>query len=137
MTLPAASSPDAGRADVTRRPLGLLAWYGLPIAAIFAAGYLLTDARILGVAWAAAFGVMGGKCLANALHCGRVHCYFTGPWFLLATMASLLHGFGLIPFEGVSWNLIGNLFLVGAALLWCGSEFVLGRYRPIGAGPRA
>jgi len=49
------SCPTGGSAqsgDVTRRPLGLLLWYGLPIAAIFAAGHLLADARAIGLVWA-------------------------------------------------------------------------------------
>lgn len=132
MIRPAAShccDPAGTRADVTRSPLGFLLWYGLPIAAISATGHLLPDPRLLGLTWAGAFGVMGGKCLANVRHCGRVHCYFTGPWFLLAALASLLLGFNLAPTGWLTWDWIANGALIGAALLWCGSEGILGRYR--------
>lgn len=32
---------------------------------------------------AAACAVMGAACLVNAARCGRLHCYFTGPYFLM------------------------------------------------------
>jgi len=116
------------RQDVTRRLLGLVLWYGLPIAAIYAAGHYLQDPRLIGLVWASAFGVMGGKCLANAMNCSRVHCYFTGPWLLLAAVASLLHGFGLSPSGWLTWGRIGNVGFIGALLLWFGSEAIFGRY---------
>ncbi|MDD3765450.1 MAG: hypothetical protein PHP86_19310 [Nevskiales bacterium] len=130
------NAPKAGSAcatsqaaDVTRSPLGLLLWYGLPIAAILGAGHVLASPRWIGLIWAGAFVTMGGKCLANASHCGRVHCYFTGPWFLLVAAASLLHGFAFQPDGPLSWSLIGSAAVVGSAVLWCGSEAILGRYR--------
>jgi hypothetical protein len=126
-THPACGTPQTR--DVTRDPWGLILWYGLPAAAMAAAGALLGDARLIGLVWAAAFATMGGKCLANARRCGRVHCYFTGPWFLLASAASLLHGFALQPDGPLSWMLLGAVGGAGGAALWCGSEAILGRYR--------
>lgn len=132
MSLPAADKtpgPPEPRRDVTRRPLGLLLWYGVPIAVIVTAGHYLPEPRLIGLVWSGAFGVMGGKCLTNALQCGRVHRYFTGPWLLLAALASLLYGFELIPHRWLTWDWIGNGALVGSLLLGCGSEILLGRYR--------
>src|SRR3989442_15948432 len=40
--------------------------------------------------WTLAFTVMGIACVVNAVRCGRVHCYFTGPFLLLLAAASLL-----------------------------------------------
>ncbi len=119
---PACGTPQAR--DVTRDPRGLLLWYGFPIAVIVVVGSLLGNARLIGLVWAAAFATMGGKCLANAMGCGRVHCYFTGPWFLLAAAASLLHGFAILSGGLLSWTVI-----VGGVALWCVSEAILGRYR--------
>src|SRR6266446_6699546 len=34
--------------------------------------------------WTTSFVVMGAACLLNAARCGRVHCWFTGPFFILA-----------------------------------------------------
>ncbi len=114
--------------DVTCSPRGLLIWYGLPLAAIAIAAVLLTDLRLLALTWAGAFAIMSGRCLANARGCGRVHYYFTGPWFLLAALASLLHGFAFLPAGALSWTLIGTLGGLGALALWCSSEAILGRY---------
>jgi hypothetical protein len=32
---------------------------------------------------------MGVACIVNALRCGRVHCYLTGPFFLLMAVIAL------------------------------------------------
>jgi hypothetical protein len=75
--------------------------------------------------WFAGFLVAGVACLANAARCGRWHCYFTGPLFLLAAVYSVLVAFKLVPMNE-------NAFLtvvVGAALLAKLSEVFLGRYR--------
>lgn len=42
--------------------------------------------------WVPAFAVMGVGCLANAALCGRMHCYFTGPLFLVAAIFVALAG---------------------------------------------
>ncbi len=115
--------------DVTHSLPGMMLWYALPVAAILGAGQVLASPRWIGLIWAAAFATMGGKCLANASDCGRVHCYFTGPWFLLAAIVSLLHGFAFGPVGPLSWKLIGSVGGVGAAILGCGSEAIMGRYR--------
>src|SRR5947207_4260772 len=41
------------------------------------------------VLWTASLGVMGALCLLNVSQCGRVHCYFTGPLFILGAVFSL------------------------------------------------
>jgi len=43
-----------------------------------------------------AFLIMGLACIANARRCGRVHCYFTGPLFLLSAVLSAVHGWNVI-----------------------------------------
>ena len=47
--------------------------------------------------WFTAFLVAGAACLANAARCGRRHCYFTGPLFLLAAAYNALSEFHLVP----------------------------------------
>jgi uncharacterized membrane protein HdeD (DUF308 family) len=105
----------------------LLFW--LPIAAIVitASSRFGTGWRL--VAWTAALGTMGVACLVNAFRCGRVHCYLTGPFFLLMALATLLFGFGLLPLEGNGWNLLGMILLAGAVLLCCLPELLFGKYR--------
>lgn len=86
--------------------------------------------------WTVALVIMGGACLVNAVHCGRVHCYATGPFFLLVALVSLLYGLGLLPLGRNGWNLIGIVLLIGAAALLCLPEMFLGKYRK-GNAPHA
>jgi hypothetical protein len=63
--------------------------------------------------------IMGVACLVNAMRCGRVHCYITGPFFLAMAAATLLYGLGVLPLGGSGWNLIGLTVLAGAVALCC------------------
>ena len=47
------------------------------------------------VVWTAALGIMGTACIANAVRCGRLHCYITGPFFLVIAVITLLYGLGV------------------------------------------
>jgi len=78
--------------------------------------------------WTFGFAVMGAACLANARRCGRRHCFYTAPLFLLAALASLLYGIGAAPFGADGWNWIGGIAVVGAILACCGLEPLLGKY---------
>jgi hypothetical protein len=67
---------------------------------------------------------MGVGCLANAVRCRRIHCYVTGPVFLLAAVFAALSAFGIV-------QLHPNLFLLvvfGAYFLALCAEIPLGRY---------
>lgn len=46
--------------------------------------------------WSASFLWMGTACSVNAKGCGRVHCTFTGPLFLLLGLAALARAGGWI-----------------------------------------
>src|SRR5262244_1799355 len=81
------------------------------------------------VLWTASLGVMGTLCLLNASRCGRIHCYFTGPFFILGAIASLGYGIGLLPFGPSGWKWIGNITIIGAIVFSAIPEFVFGRYR--------
>ncbi len=81
------------------------------------------------VVWTVALSIMGTACIANALRCGRVHCYVTGPFFLLMALVTLLYGLGVVPLGGNGWNRIGLTILVGAIALCCLPELFLGKYR--------
>ena len=58
--------------------------------------------------WSPALVVMGTACLVNAARCGRLHCYLTGPVFLLAAVFSTLRGWQRMS---ISWNWIGGFSL--------------------------
>ena len=81
------------------------------------------------VLWTASLGVMGTLCLLNASRCGRVHCYFTGPLFILSAVASLGYGLGLLPLGASGWKWICAVTVIGGIALTCIPELILGRYR--------
>jgi len=62
---------------------------------------------------------MGVGCLVNVSRCGRLHCYITGPVFLLAGE------FSLLPMDGG----IFLLAVLGITTLACLAELPVGRYR--------
>lgn len=106
-----------------------LAIYWLPVAAIVASGIARVDAFWRTGIWSVALATMGLGCLANALRCGRTHCYFTGPFFLLMATVTLLYGLGIISLGRFGWNIISVGTLLGAIILCWLPESVLGRYR--------
>jgi copper chaperone CopZ len=63
--------------------------------------------------------VAGGACLLNASRCGRLHCFLTGPLFLLGAIATALDASGLVA---IDWRwVLGALVtgtMVASALEW-------------------
>jgi hypothetical protein len=72
---------------------------------------------------------MGTACIANAVRCGRLHCYVTGPFFVAMAVVTLMYGLGAVRLGGNGWNLIGLTILAGAIALCCLPELFLGKYR--------
>ncbi len=126
---------NAGKSrDLLSHPLLTFALFCLPAIAIVA-----TAPHRVGVGWrtgvwTAALGTMGTACLANAVRCGRLHCYLTGPFLLVMAVVTLLYGLGLLPLGGNGWNVIGLTILVGAIALSCLTEVFFGKYRTDRAG---
>lgn len=104
--------------------IGLL-WVA-PWVLIVASAY--TDNLIRTVAWTFGFTMMGVACLVNARGCGRRHCFYTGPLFLLAAVASLLYGLQVLPLGPDGWNWIIGVTVVGSLLACCGLETMFGKY---------
>src|SRR5215470_6061494 len=86
----------------SRRRVFVLYW--LPAIAIVVAGAPAISNSWRTVVWVVALTIMGAACILNALRCGRVHCYITGPFFVLMALAALLYGLGILHF---GWNLLG------------------------------
>ena len=63
--------------------------------------------------------VQGTVCLLNASRCGRIHCYLTGPFFIVGAVTSLGYGIGLLPFGPSGWKWIGDIAIIGAIVLTC------------------
>lgn len=126
--------PSGGKSrDLLSHPLSFVVLFCLPILAI------VLSSRYAGaggktVVWTASLGVMGAACVANAARCRRLHCYVTGPFFLLMAVISLLYGLGVLPLGRRGWNAIGLAVLVGGIALSCLPEAFLGKYREDRAG---
>jgi hypothetical protein len=114
--------------DLTERPLASFLFWKLP--AVLVVGVALLDVGSVGQAliWAPSLAIGGAACLANAVKCRRVHCYFTGPFFLLMAAVSLLHGLGALPLGEGGWTWIELVTLIGAITLGYVPELVWGRY---------
>jgi hypothetical protein len=119
----------AAKQDVLTSRTRLALFYGLPVAAMVATGLVGVESRTTGMVWAAALGVMGTACLWNAARCGRVHCYFTGPFFLAIGLFALLHGVGFLALGPTGWNWLGQILLFGGLALAIVPERIWGRYR--------
>lgn len=115
--------------DLLRRRWVVLVIYWLPAAAIVASGFFAIEPAWRGALWAVALATMGFGCLANAIRCGRVHCYFTGPFFLVVAAVALLYGFGALALGKNGWNLLGAIALVGALISIYLPERLFGAYR--------
>ncbi len=103
--------------------------YWLPAIAIVVAGAPAISSGWRTVVWTVALTTMGVACIVNALRCGRVHCFLTGPFFFLMALVALSYGLGILHLGGNGWNLLGLITLIGAIALWYLPEMVLGRYR--------
>ena len=111
---------------------GQLAGWGLPVVAMIAAAGLDLES----VVWPVALAWMGGACLANARRCGRVHCFFTGPFLLAMAALALAVGLDVVSLGARGWAWLGGGTLAGAALLYLVTERIWGRYRARAVGAR-
>lgn len=116
-----------GQKDLAGRKLTSLLIWGLPALALIASSVFLGPIPRTAV-WFVSLLWMGMACLANASRCGRMHCYFTGPFFLLLAAASLLHGLEIVSFGPRGWRWIATALLAGSIILVCLPEWVWGKY---------
>jgi len=124
------ADPAAGPSrDILSSPWLAGVVFCLPVAVLALSGNLDLTNPSRSVVWAGCLGVMAAGCLANARRCGRVHCYFTGPFLALMALASLSYGFGALPLGTWGWNWIGGATLCGAVVLTWVPEFLYGKYR--------
>ena len=80
------------------------------------------------VMWTGALLWKGFACLVNAARCGRTHCYFTGPFFLLLALMTMLHGFRIIDLGANGWGWLGLAIILGSVTLWVFTERVWGKF---------
>jgi hypothetical protein len=116
--------------DLLSDRFATIAIYWLPIAVLIASGFFGISNAWRSAIWAVALIAMGVGCVFNALRCGRVHCYATGPFFLLIAAVAVLYGLGIAPLGPRGWNTIALVTLVGGVALYYLPELFFGRYRP-------
>ncbi len=120
-----AESRPTGSVDLVDDKKKFLLYWGLPFAVLLVQGFVIEGLIAKTVLITASWTAMGAGCLANARRCGRTHCHFTGPLFLLGAAASLLHGLGFVP---LSWTMINLVTGAGAVVVWVVTEKIWGRY---------
>jgi hypothetical protein len=104
----------------------VLAW-GLPQLVIILALLLPVPART--AVWIVALVWMAAACLINARRCGRRHCRFTGPYYLLMIAPVAVIGSGLVAAGFATWLAFAGLIILGSKLIWWLTERSLGKFR--------
>ena len=111
--------------DLTRGVSGIFIW-GVPVAVLAISAH--AGGAYPTVAWPLALGFMGVVCLINARRCDRTHCYFSGPFFLVMALVSLLYGLGILDLGKRGWSELSVVLLIGTVVLVCVPEWLLGKY---------
>ena len=102
-----------------------LAW-GAPSLAIVASSFAGVATRT--AVWSIALVWMGTACLMNAQRCGRLHCRFTGPFYLGLIIPVFLHGLGLFSLGPYGWWILGAVILFGGKIIWWATEAAWGKF---------
>lgn len=113
--------------DWSRQPLGVVLWWGAPIALGVSTNFLGLSLAWTASIWAAALAWMGTGCVLNALRCARLHCYISGPVLWLGAVATVLVGIGVFSGQHALSDSVNVTLLL--ALLSFVPEWALGRYR--------
>src|SRR5262249_30985424 len=101
----------------------LLAWW-LPRAAML--GGLFASIQIRVVIWTLALVWMGTACILNSRRCGRTHCRYTGPYYLIMIVPVLV--FGSASLGIYQWIALGVLIVAGSKLIWWATERAWGKF---------
>jgi predicted membrane channel-forming protein YqfA (hemolysin III family) len=115
--------------DLAKSPKTMWLLWGGPTAVILVTGYASDGGWIMTIGWTLSLVVMGVACLVNARGCRRTHCYFTGPFFLVMAIVSLLHGLQIWSLGTHGWSYIGVALLLGGIVLCFIPERLWGEYR--------
>jgi len=89
---------------------------------------IFTNPDLRTILWSSALFIAGTACLINAYSCRRIHCYFTGPFYLLMSVLSLCYGIGIFQFGPFGWIWIGSIIVIGGPILTRVPERIYGKY---------
>lgn len=117
------SCVKALRTDWASGLRGCLIW-GIPAAVL-----VISPVQYFVIVWPIVLTFMGLACSLNARRCGRVHCYLTGPFFLLLALVGLLYGLDVVPLGARGWSMLSIALVAGSVIFICVPEWLFGRYR--------
>ncbi|MFQ5443853.1 MAG: hypothetical protein ACE5EK_04465 [Nitrospinales bacterium] len=100
--------------------------WGIPILALIMSGTVFPEFNML--VWPVALSWMGMGCLLNASRCRRLHCFYTGPFFLIMALVSIIHGWDIFSLSIDGWKWIGWITLIGGLGLTFLTEWIGGKY---------
>jgi uncharacterized membrane protein len=103
---------------------GALAWWiphGVLIAGLFVEARLRTAIWIVALAW------MGTACILNARRCGRTHCRFTGPFYLVMIVPVGVLGLA-VSARFWAWAALAALIVFGGKIIWWATERAWGKF---------
>jgi len=106
--------------DLVDSKVAWLLW-GIPLVLI-ALGSYWEEARVW--LWTPALVVAGAACLVNAARSRRLHCYLTGPFFLLGAVVTVLRASYILH---LSWSFISGGLILGCVLAFV-PEWTRGKY---------
>jgi hypothetical protein len=109
-------SDNPTRNDLVTRPGAGLFWWCLPLGLGFAANFLALPLRGTAIIWVFLFIWMGTGCILNARRCDRLHCYISGPTFLLGALVLGLLAAGFLGLGPHALNYIVGVTLLVALL---------------------
>jgi len=103
----------------------VLAWW-VPQAAIVVG--LLVPVPVRTAIWIIALIWMGTACILNAKRCGRTHCRYTGPYYLVMIAPVLVLASSLVSVDFYGWLVLGVLILAGSKIIWWATEQAWGKF---------
>lgn len=113
---------------INDRLVSFLVWW-LPAVVLCVSYVLPVGSAAMTAIWVTCLGILGGGCVVNAIRCRRLHCFLTGPFFLILAGVSLVHGLGIGSLGPGGWYWIGGITCVGGLLLYL-PERIWGSYAP-------
>ena len=129
LSMLASKEVDTMHKDCVRKPIAATILWCIPIALGAAASVAVPSSHIIAATWVIAFTWMGVGCVLNARRCHRLHCYLSGPIFLLGAIAVGLLASGVISLGSHAISNTISITLI-LALLSFVAEMIWGRYRP-------
>ena len=102
-----------------------LAWW-VPKAAVVSALFVPPLPRA--AVWVVALTWMGAACILNARRCGRTHCRYTGPYYLMMIAPVLVLASGVISVDFYAWLSLAVLILGGTVIIWWATERAWGKF---------